>query len=155
LIVAASPSYLSAIVPDLTLAKKNLSDERLLIILSAGVGRLEGFEANLIPADARLQKVLGGARSSLNARLADKILRESDAKSLRADLLQVRFRKLLARQPELVQYDRTPMSDDEVRAYVRSSLEKDASGTASRLLRVMRDEGSAVNRSASGPFSVR
>jgi hypothetical protein len=150
LIVAASPSYLGAILPDLERARKRLEDPRLLIIISAGTESLEGFEENLIPGDARFRALLGGALSSLNARIVERVLTDSTMWDLRADRLQVRFRRLLAKQPDLIKYERLPMSDAEVRIYIRKSLETNTAGTATRLLRSLRDDGRACEQKRFG-----
>ena len=77
LLVVASENYLAAIADDLRQGVDNLADPDSLSIVCAGARSIDGLDRNLVPCDARLQAATGGARRSLNTRLAHKILRES------------------------------------------------------------------------------
>lgn len=146
ILMVASETYLKAIADDLRAAANTLSDRELLSIVSSGSRTLGGLTEHLVPCDARLQYVVNGARRSLNTRIASKIISES-RNVPRLCTLKRKFQKLLAKQPEITRYDRTPLSDEEVRTFISTSLRKDASYTHTRLLRMLRDQGNACEQS--------
>ncbi|MBN70828.1 MAG: hypothetical protein CME32_16295 [Gimesia sp.] len=137
LIVVASETYLRAIADDLREGVQHLSDLDQLSIISAGVKKLDDLEGNLIPCDARLQSMTGGARRSLNTRLTKKILRESRV-APRASTLSKRYRKLLSEQPPIEKYNRSPISDEQVKRFIRQQLRIDKSLQHTPLLRMLR-----------------
>ena len=145
LLVCASGTYLRAIADDLREGLPHLSDPDQLSIVCSGAKSLEDLDKNLVPCDARMQAVTGGARRSLNTRLANKILRESRVPP-RASTLATRYRKLLSQQPELEKYDRRPLSDDQVRGFIRKRLAKDDSLRHTPLLRMLRDDNKACEQ---------
>ena len=145
LLVVASETYLRAISDDLREGVTHLTDPDQLSIVCSGAKSLEDLDDNLVPCDARLQPAIGGARRSLNTRLANKILREARVPP-RASTLAVRYRKLLSQQPELEKYDRKPLSDDQVRQFIRNELGKDGSLRHTPLLRMLRDDDKACEQ---------
>ena len=146
MLVVASEVYLRAIADDLRAALDAFSDPNLLSIVSSGSRTLPGLTQHLVPCDARLQRLVNGARGSLNTRIAAKILTE--ARNVpRLSTLKRRFQKLLAQQPEMERYDRTPLSDKEVRRFITASLRKDENLRHTRLLRMLRDRGNACEQS--------
>ncbi|MCA9125656.1 MAG: hypothetical protein KDB22_01180 [Planctomycetales bacterium] len=145
LLVVASETYLRAIADDIRAGLPSLSDPDQLSIVCSGANSLEGLDSNLVPCDARLQAVTGGARRSLNTRLANKILRESRLPP-RASTLAVRYRKLLKEQPELEKFDRKPLSDEQVRRFIRQKLRADDSLRHTPLLRMLRNDNKACEQ---------
>jgi len=144
-LIVASETYLRAIADDLRQGVNHLRDPDQLAIVCSGARSLEGLDANLVPCDARLQAATGGARRSLNTRLANKILRES-RQPPRASTLAVRYRKLLQQQPELEKYDRQPMTDEQVREFIRGKLQVNHSLRHTPLLRMLRTENKACEQ---------
>ena len=98
LLVVASPPYLNAMVEDLESASLRLKEQDSLIIISAGAQSLHGLSDNLLPCDARLQSRVGGARHSLNIRIAKMILLQADRWPLKLSILRDRIEKLMANQ---------------------------------------------------------
>ena len=115
------------------------------MIVSAGTKTLGELDRFLVPCDARLQPLVGGVRRTLNIRVARKIVSEAGSVP-RLDDLQRSYRKLLAKQPPLPVYDRRPMTDPQVRAYIRRELRR-ADQAHTPLLRKLRDQGSACEYS--------
>lgn len=144
-LIVASETYLRAIADDVREGVAHLHDPDQLAIVCSGAKSLDGLDENLVPCDARLQAATGGARRSLNTRLANKILRESRVPP-RASTLAVRYCKLLSQQPELEKYDRKPLSDDQVRQFIRKKLVKDDSLRHTPLLRMLRDDDKACEQ---------
>jgi len=145
MVVAASETYLRAIADDLRAGLPQLKACDQLSIICAGVQSLPGLEGNLIPCDARMQAATGGARRSLNTRLVNKILREARVPP-RADSLTKRFTRLLAEQPPIKQYDRAPMTDQQVKRFIFRQLATDRSKRHTPLLRMFREAGNACEQ---------
>ena len=145
LIVVAPERYLHAVQGDLTAAAGRFADPNLLMIVSAGTKTLGELDRFLVPCDARLQPLVGGVRRTLNIRVARKIVSEA-ASAPRLDDLQRSYRRLLEKQPPLPVYDRRPMTDAQVRAYIRKELRR-ADQAHTPLLRKLRDHGSACEYS--------
>jgi hypothetical protein len=141
--VIASRVYLRAIAEDLIELANNLGDPDKLSIFSAGTSLLPGLTKHLIPLDARLQTIAGGARVSLNTRLARKALLELRKSEPTHAALSRKFKRLLAQQSRLTKYVRTPMTDEEVQRFIKVAIKDDPQRTFSPLLRLLRDSGFA------------
>ena len=150
MLVVASQAYLRAIVEAVREAAEKLCDPDLLCVISAGTNSLPTLEANLLPANAALQKELGGGLHSLNIRLARAILSESAAENLRASFLSATFRRKLVEAPPISVYQREAMTDEEVKEYIKVAIGNDSNVTKTALLRRLRDNGLACNQ---GRFS--
>ena len=146
LLIAASANYLHAIQDDLRNAQAHLDDMNQLAIMSAGTDALGDLTENLIPCDARLQPLVGGVLRSLNVRLLRHALENARRTPPTLSGISTRFQKLLAEAPERPKYDRTPVTDDEVRRFVKRAMNKQTNVTQSRLLRDLRDSGKACEQ---------
>jgi hypothetical protein len=147
LIVVASENYLAAIEDDLRIALEELSDPDLLSIVSGGTKSLDGLNGHLVPCDARLQAVVGGALRSLNIRVARKVISQSRESPITLPVLQKKLSGLLRKQPELKRFERRPMSDSAVRAFIKGELQANSAACHSPLLRKLRDAGKACEQS--------
>jgi len=146
ILVVASPRYIGAMSDDLKSARLALRSSELLSIFSAGSSASNGLVANLIPCDARLQHVVKGPRFSLNARAARMVIQKGGNWSLEASKLQQRFKRLMDRQPEITKYERIPMTDKEVRAYIKEAIKQDVGLSLTGLLRRLRSENRACEQ---------
>lgn len=144
-VIVASNTYLRAIEEDLLQGIANLADPDLLSIVCSGAKRPNALEQHLVPCDARFQAATGGARRSLNTRIAARIFRESRMPP-RYSTLRSRYSKLLSKQPPIEVYDRRPMSDDEVRAFIKEQMRADCTLRHSPLLRRLRDANKACEQ---------
>ncbi len=145
LLVVASDNYIRAIAGDLREGVSCLAEPDQLAIVCAGVRNLDGLDENLIPCDARMQSAMGGARRSLNTRLAAKIIRESRLPP-RASSLAKRYQKFLNEQPPLEKYNRQQLSDDEVKAFILKQMRVSPKSQHSPMLRVLRDSNMACEQ---------
>ena len=145
-LVVASDKYLRAIGDDLAGAAKELDNSNLLSILSAGCKTLPGLNENLLPCDARLQHVVGGALRSVNTRVASHLISTSSSLP-NFSKLKARLTKLMKDLPDLPVYDRSPVTDDDVLKYLLTELRKDSSKAHTPLLRKFRDGGRACEQS--------
>lgn len=143
LIVAASETYLHALRDDLWQARQQLADPKWLSVISAGARTLEGMAEHLVPCDARLESLVGGARRSLNVRLARHAIRETGDGPLTLPVLRERFAAWLAQAPRVKTYDRKPLSDDQVQSFIRKALRREPELRGTPLLRRLRDQGLA------------
>jgi hypothetical protein len=144
-VVVASNNYMRAIADDLRTGVGQLRDSDQLVIVASGVKSIESLDENLLPSDARFQSSVGGARRSLNTRLAAKVIREC-AKPPRISELRKRYFKLLSNQPPLERYDREPMTDEEIRKFIKKQLHLDPSSRHTRLLRTLREHNKACEQ---------
>ena len=134
-VLVLSAPYLRACRDDILAAVASLKDLKLLSIISAGTKDDKELQTFLLPADARLQHVLGGTRQALNVRVAEHLL---SAGILDHDAMSGALASLLASQPPVPRYDRLPATDDEVRAFIRAAVRSDGDITHTRLLREFR-----------------
>lgn len=149
LLAAASPHYLDAMSDDLQEAAALLGPGRLAVF-SAGSDSHPTLGKYLVPCDARLQAVLGGALNSLNVRCLRYAFTDRWKRGLELTALQGIFSRLLRKQPERKAADRRALSDEEVCAFIRKALAKEPGARPTPLLRVLRDSGCACEQ---GRFS--
>ena len=146
MLVVASEVYLKAVLEDVRMASKILSDTELLSIISSGTNTLPGSEFNLLPCSANLQIEEGGSLNSLNIRLARTILAEFKGKPIHASALRTYFAMRVARAPQFQQYSRKTMTNDGILEYISKSLVNDPKASWSPLLRRLRDSGQACSQ---------
>jgi hypothetical protein len=142
-ILALSAAYLDACRDDITAAAAELHDPDRLLVISAGARGLGVLDGLMVPADARLQAVLGGTRQALNARIAVRLL--GAGITSRAQAIG-HMAGLLARQPPVARYERKKLSDEEVTMMITGRLAVEPGMPASRMLREFRDAGYACEQ---------
>ncbi len=146
LLIAVSAPYLRAMQYDIHNAIVHLSDPSLLSVLCVGSQDDSLLQSHLLPCDARLQSLVGGTLSSINSRLARKLIREHSGRfSYRA--LARRLRNWMDAQKPVSNPNREPMSDDEVREFVRQELIHNSDAKHSSLLQLLRSQGKACGQS--------
>lgn len=148
LLVVASPAYIAAFEEDLTLAASALHrPEHLLIISTPVAASRRQLAPHWVPSSARLQTKLGGALSSLHARIARDLLvrARSEGSGMDAASVQDYYGRLIHRSAPRARFERTPMTDDEVLQFIarESRTEKPS---CSALLRRLRDGGHACKQ---------
>lgn len=142
-VLALSATYLEACRDDIAAGVTELSDPDRLLVISTGARSTGSLAELTVPADARLQAVLGGTRQALNARIAARLL----AGGLTTRTEATRYlTKLLADQPPVRRYDRKPLSDAEVSDMIISRLAQAPGMSASMMLREFRDAGYACEQ---------
>jgi hypothetical protein len=147
ILVVGSSDYIGAMEEDLMAAAGILRDSRRLIVVSTpATGMQNGLQPHLVPSSARLLAGLGGARPSLHARVARKIISEASKWELRADVLKVRYEGLLTRSPQLRKFDRETMTDQQVSKFIHAKRRRNPGLSCSRLLRTLRDSGHACEQ---------
>lgn len=140
ILIAASTVYLEALEQDILEARQQLHSTEHLSLLSAGFRPNGPLVESLLPCSARFQARVGGARQSLNVRLLRLILThhaDSKDKSSIEGFLAVELNGL----PELPTYERKPMSDESLRAFILDALGDDPDARHTPVLRKLRDRG--------------
>lgn len=137
-VLAVSLPYLQALGADLRTAVARLSDRDRFSVLSAGAGARGEPAGQFIPCSAQLQPLVGGARASLNVRLARLALQDREVEEPRCSVLQARFGELLRRQPRRAASARQSITDEQVKAYIRNALRQNARQRPSPLLSRLR-----------------
>jgi len=155
LIFVASDVYLRSVGTDLEDARSALADPRLLTIVSGGGTPSGILRSHLLPCNARLQSLLGGALMSLNVRTVRRILSRVERWPLHCDDLAAEFQKLVDAQPDFEQPQRRSLTDEKVRQFVRRHLAKNPLLCVSPLLRQLRDEGFACEQKRFGKLFLQ
>lgn len=147
ILVVASADYIAAMEKDLLSAIERLASRESLVVVT-GRDRLASQHLLpwVVPSDARLQAAVGGARTSLHARVARKILQEVHRWDLDATTLRTRFEALLDRSPAPETYDRERMTDAAVAAFIRRAVHVEPAVSCTALLRRLRREGHACEQ---------
>src|SRR5262249_22538587 len=100
MLIIGSRDYIRAVEKDLLAAAEHLDDPRRLVVVSSREMAEGRLEAHVIASDSKLQNQLGGARTSLHARVARKLLDFSGACGWDVDRLRDRYQSMLASTPE-------------------------------------------------------
>lgn len=137
-LVAASTVYLHATSVDLVAAASALSDRGQLLIVCTGPVP-EPLRHFAVPANARLQHVVGGSRQALNSGVARLIINDADEHHFEANAVRARLSAFIAASPDLITYDRSRLNDDQLRSFIRAARREDPSVSKTRLLRILRD----------------
>lgn len=147
LLFAGSDRYLDAVEDDLMAALDELRSSELLTIFSTGAKPSRGLADHLAPSSARLKPALGGgSMHSLNVRLLRHAIAALTPERLRSDEVARLFQRLLKGAPEMPVHDRKPMTDDDLRSFIRAEFKKNARAKHSPLLRLLRDSGRACEQ---------
>ena len=142
-IFALSPSYLDAISSDLLAAREELTDPRTLVVISTAKKRHGALNSSVIPAPARLQTIMGGALTSLNVRLASRILNVVPVSRINVPEIQGFVSELMGRtKPRKIQQRRVA-SDITVVDFIKESLHSRPNPSYTRTLRTFREAGNA------------
>ncbi len=152
-VVIASELYLNAVRADLIRAAEMMGSRATdaMVIVSAGTKEFGPLADNAVPLDARMQAVLGGARRSLNVRMARSLLSRMRPgvgwSAIRAQCA----RELEKTEPCTCAPGRPKCSDEDVMQFIRRAL-RDRAGfsgqpSATAMLRQFReDEGRACEQ---------
>lgn len=143
MLIVASPSYLSAIEADIQSAAKHLIDVGRLMIFSGSAHKGSQIMRHCLPCSAVLQRVVGGARTSLNVRVARRMLERFGPDKLEYGIVKRELRRLIAHQPKTKTVTRRRASDASIQEFISRELKKDQSSSFGSLLRQFRDRGRA------------
>jgi hypothetical protein len=132
---------------DLTGARAKLADPQHLIVISSRNGSLpECLASHLVPSEAPLSGVLGGARGSLHARTARRILQEAATVPLYANILVPRYARLVSEVESATTPVRLKLTDDDVRKFILEAITKNGDLACTAALRRLRSSGQACEQ---------
>lgn len=146
MLVAMSQRYLGVIEPDLLRGWEQMSDPNLLTIISAGTQRLNDLTSRLMPIDGRLRNVVGGSMHELNTRILGRVLERTSVEHLTTPKIRNRLTRWMNDAEPLEVFDRRPMSDEQVVAFIEKQLKRNPEARPTRLLRMLRESNWACEQ---------
>jgi hypothetical protein len=139
-LVVLSAPYAQAMHHDLLA----LADTATDVVLIGGATDLDGVLR--VPANASLRHALGGTLTSLNVRMAASWLEHCTPGRLSDPHAQARWHHWAAQTARPERYDRTPVSDETVIAFITEMKRLHPDSSRTRLLRLFRDKGMACEQ---------
>jgi hypothetical protein len=118
------------------------------LLLVGGARAVEGMPR--LPADASLRQALGGTASSVSLRMARRWLAKCSTTDLYCPHDAAKWNRWAQSVSHTEHFDRTPVSDAEVRRLIRAMKSRDPSLSATRALREVRDSGIACEQKRFG-----
>lgn len=100
----------------------------------------------VVPTQAALRMVLGGALPSLHVRVARRLLMELPPSNFSAQSARRCIQQIMAECPDAPVHQRERMDDDQVRAFIREAMHKKQNVSHTRLLREFRASGHACEQ---------
>ena len=146
MLIFGSPSYVRAVEKDLLAAIDRLEVPERLVLVSTRDVEGSRLARHLVVGDARVQSEFGGARVSLHARVARHLLKVALDCEWHVSRLRLRYQEVLRAVPEANMDQRKKMTDTEIHQFIVEQLARDPRATATRLLRALREGGSACEQ---------
>lgn len=143
--VVASPRYVQAMADDLRGAAGILGS-RLIVVTSQEFGGGDSLSRNVVASEERLLAEVQGARPALHARVARHILAGARTHGLDAEALRARYQKIAEAADFRPTPERQPMTDHEVKRFIKQELRTAPDLSCTRALRVLRDGGRACEQ---------
>jgi hypothetical protein len=143
LLVAASRPYLAAMAEELIEAD-NASPGHVVLTTTGDVPA--GLRHLRTAATGALRTLLGGSMQAVSVRLAAHIVRKVPEGKLTHASANALTERLMADASPLERHSRSPLTDDDVLAYIVSAMSDATPPSCSALLRTMRDEGLACEQ---------
>ncbi len=144
LLVAASVPYLRAMTRDMRAAADRAPGR--VAVICGGAGHNHPLADLLLPCDARLQAVVGGSLTALNARVAHRLLADPPTEWTFA-AARDKLAGWLAAAPVRERVARRGMDDEAVVAFIDRQLRVTPSASPTALLRALRGRGLACEAS--------
>lgn len=147
-LVVASPAYVEAMADDLVAAVGQIRGRGAVFVISSRAPSNAELSSSWLPSSSMLQGSLGGALVSLHARVARYLILTTSPRDFRKEKLAHMTKKLSEEAgPAVKRVAGTPMSDEEVIAFIRQRVAADAKASHTRLLRELRESGQACEQS--------
>jgi hypothetical protein len=151
LLISVSEPYAAALSEDVRAAAARLPDRVGVVSIGSNNESRSTTGAPLaalmLPGDARLKAVVGGAMQSLNVRITQKMVAEMPSWFPSLRRLANLTTSWLDAAPPTVVYDRVKLSDEAVRQFILDALRSDPTASHTALLRRLRDDGHACEQS--------
>jgi hypothetical protein len=155
LVVALSEDYLKAVTEDLSNVKVQPYFHDHLSIVSCGTSQEHPlWKNNLLPCDASLARGLGGTLTSLNVRVARRLLQSLSTANLTIESL-AQLARTLDRETRGTEPSRMPQSDSDVARFIGAQLAKFPTTSKTKLLGQFRGNGRACEQKRFGEIYSR
>ncbi|MEQ1887174.1 MAG: hypothetical protein ABL967_19080 [Bryobacteraceae bacterium] len=155
MLVALSADYLKAVSGDLLSVLDQTYFRKHLSIVSCGTSQdSPKWKNNLLPCDSLMAGSLGGALTSLNARIARHLLQSNTNAEMTVDRLRESALSIERRLPA----DTEPgvaQTDSDVARFIRAYLKEYPAVSKSRLLREFRSQGLACEQKRFGEIFTK
>lgn len=150
IVVALSADYLRAVTPEIDEILGRAYFREHLAIVSCGThGAHPVWQENLLPCDASLSGTLGGALTSLNARVVRRLFEDLKQNEPTVEAL-TKAAIAIERVNSPVVVQRASKSDADIAAFIRSRLVRNPNCSKTLLLREFRDIGWASEQQRFG-----
>lgn len=145
LMLVLSHSYARALAPDV----EQLGRRGGSVAIVGGAGEVRGTVR--VPADSGLRRVLGGATSSINPRMAAQFLRACPGPGDWLSHQHMRTWNDWAEANRVIErYSRTPATDRQVTEWIAAQRRANSSLSTTKALRAFRDSGMACEQARFG-----
>jgi hypothetical protein len=139
-LLVLSDNYARAMDDDLSTLAHRGGD----ILLVGGTRTIEGIPR--LPSDGSLRRALGGTVSTVGLRMARQWLAQRSGQKLFCSTDKSNWDLWADSVSYKERYDRTPVTDDQVRQIIRELKTRDPSLSATPALRMVRDSGTACEQ---------
>lgn len=158
-LIALNSDSLSALHPDLWEARESVTDPDRFLVLAGGPPACLGLGNSLLRIDARFEKLLGGLRTTLAARMARHLLEEFTHAELRAGFLQTWLKQMSWRLPKPQVKKRAVVRKKlgtlELENFVRRELIDNPRAKPTTLLRRLHESGRSCDPQTLSHFHQR
>jgi len=144
MLVVLSAMYLRACARDLVALAEHLRQPEQLTIISVGGAASRELREFVLPADGHLQTVVGGTLGALNVRIAAQLLQTAPNTPPNRHAFADGLSQLRQQAGQRSVFQRTPMTDEQIRAFILEHLTEHSTHTA--MLRQLRNSGLACEQ---------
>lgn len=123
------------------------------VLLVGGVEEIPGIQR--VASNAGLRRTLGGTLTSLNVRMAASWLEHCEDGRLTSTATSDSWQRWSSDVAEPERYNRTPISDEDVMAFIKRETASHPGISRSRLLRALRDGNQACEQSRFANLYIR
>jgi hypothetical protein len=149
-LLALSEAYANALEDDIAAAVSSAPGRVALVSAGRNLRPDDRLASAMLPAEARLKRIVGGAMQGVNARIARKIVSEHARWFPEIEKLRRLIESWGDGVPPLPTYNRARMTDTEVRQFIRDDSVAEPRSSKSRALRRLRDSGQACEQARFG-----
>jgi hypothetical protein len=155
IVVALSADYLKAVTPEMKEILERPYFREYLAIVSCGTRREHSvWKENLLPCDASLAQTLGGALTSLNARVVRRLLQSLNGREPTVQALTEATVAIdRAKTPEVA--PRVSKTDADIAGFIRGHLAQSPTCSKTVLLREFRGQGQACEQNRFGKIYTK
>ncbi len=149
LLFIGSPAYVDAAHEDLEVAVSVAKNSRRVVVVTSR-GASDGLADQVVLSTGPMRTDLGGAMTSLNARLAHRVAGTLTPREWSVDAARTIAAEVESSAPLIEPLVRAPVTDEEARAFIRRELRAVDRPSASKFLRRLRDAGHACEQKRFG-----